>query len=105
MEREIEPIINTFEGYFKGITKQIEYRRLVKICEHFDIKLTKENYAYCFSIKVVYDGFLMELYKIDDYEKSIKDPEGLAYELTASALGLFKNNKLPVYRKALGDLR
>jgi hypothetical protein len=43
------------------------------------------------SIKCTYDGFLINLYKID----SLRDPETLAFDLTANAMHLFKNNKLP----------
>ena len=94
-ENEIEPVALTFQETFGGIIRQIEWRRLQHICRHFGIEITKENFAYCFSIKVTYDGFLSELYKLENHDVRISDPEGKAYELTAAALRLFKNNKLP----------
>lgn len=92
---ELEPIDETFEGFFSGLIQKLEWDRLLMICRHFDIEVTKENFAYCFSIKTVYDGFLLTLYQVDDRGVKIEDPEGKAFDLTAAAMRLFKKHKLP----------
>lgn len=91
MGTTIEPIDKTFRGQIKGILNLIEWERMKIICGHFGVTVQENNFSYCMSIKCTYDGFLINLYKID----SLRDPESLAYDLTANALRLFKNNKLP----------
>jgi hypothetical protein len=100
-EKEIEIIDSVMNPDHIGILRQIEYRRLTEICRYFDIVLTKENFAYCISIKATLDGFLTMMYEMADRDESIKDPDGIAFELTALALGLFKKNKLPEKSKVL----
>ena len=94
-DKEIEVIANVMSYGHVGIIQQIEYRRLQQICEYFGIPFTKENYPYCLSVKATLDGFLSMMYSLADRDDTIRDPDGIAYDLTALALGLFKNKRLP----------
>jgi hypothetical protein len=94
-DKEIEVVANIMTYRYAGIIQQIEYQRLQEICKYFDIPLTKENYPYCLSVKATLDGFLTMMYSLADMDETIRDPDGIAYELTALALGLFKRKRLP----------
>ena len=100
-DKEIEVVANIMTYRYAGIIQQIEYRRLQKICEYFDIPLTKENYPYCLSVKATLDGFLTMMYSLANIDETIRDPDGIAYDLTALALGLFKNKRLPARTKKI----
>lgn len=99
---EIDIITDIMTHPHVGIIQRIEQLRLKEICRYFDIPITKENFAYCMSVKAVFDGFLATMYSMADSDSSIKDPDGMAYDLTAIALGLFKKSrKLPQKSKEL----
>ena len=94
-DKEIEVIANVMTYRHVGVIQQIGYQRLQEICKYFDIPFTKENYPYCLSVKATLDGFLTMMYSLADMDDTINDPDGIAYELTALALGLFKRKRLP----------
>lgn len=99
---KINVITNIMSYHHIGILQQIEQKRLEEICRHFDIPITKENFAYCVSVKATFDGFLATMYGLSDLDPTIKDPDGIAYDLTAMALGLFKKSrKLPKKSKEI----
>ena len=87
--------VKKFENQLKGILNRIKFDQLKAICRYFVIELTSENFGYCVSIQVIYEGFLTQLYSMQDKGIRIDDAEGDAYKLTAMALGLFRKNKLP----------
>lgn len=96
-EKDEEIIGSIMNPEHVGILHQIEQRRLLEVCQYFGITLTKDNFAYCMSIKATFDGFLNLMYGMADWDSSIKNPNKIAYELTALALGLFK--KTQTYNK------
>ena len=100
-DKEIEVIANVMTYRHVGLIQQIEYQRLQEICKYFDIPFTKENYPYCLSVKATLDGFLTMIYSLADMDGTINDPDGIAYELTALALGLFKRKRLPARTKKI----
>ena len=90
-EKDIKDIDNIDFFIGKGIFQQIEYDRLKVIANHYGLPFnTKEDYFFALNVKVVYDGWLINLYKIDD----IKNPETTAYDLTAITLNLFEKRKI-----------
>ena len=87
--------VKRFESQLKGIFNIIKFDQLKAICRYFEIELTAENFGYCVAIQATYEGFLRQLYSMQDKGTKIEDAEGDAYKLTALALGLFRKNKLP----------
>ena len=87
--------VRKFESQLRGLINIIKFDQLKAICRYFEIELTQENFGYCVSIQATYEGFLTQLYTMEDRGENIADPEGEAYKLTALALGLFRKNKLP----------
>ena len=79
-----------FETFIPGgIIGQIEFERLETIVDYYHLPLiTKEDLYYAYSVKAVYDGWLVNLYKVDN----IVDPEGKAYEMTTMTLGIFRGH-------------
>ena len=89
---ETEKMKNTVDKLlFPGLFQQIEFRRLEGIAKYYGLPLeTKEEQIYAMSVKAVYDGWLVNLYRMENLD----DPDGLAYDLTSMTLKLFRKKRL-----------
>ena len=80
-----------------GLIGQLEFKALKHIANYYHLPLiTKEDLYYAYTVKVVYEGWLIKLYELGN---TIDDPESKAYELTTMTLGMFGGNK------QIGDIK
>lgn len=83
---------------YTGIINEIEQRRIRLIADYFNLPLhSDDDIIIVQTVGVVYDGWLSKLYAIPN----VKQPEQLAYELTAMSLQIFHDTKLISNKKEL----